>query len=60
MKSTNDIMQITNFELKFVDSCWICLTELSDTFRSSFVYGKEQESWKKIHRAKKIHLPEEV
>ena len=31
-------------ELKAVDSCWICSAELSDTFRSLFVYGKEQES----------------
>ena len=30
--------------------------------RSFFVYGKKQESRKKIHhnRAKKFHLPEEV
>ena len=30
--------------LKVVDSCWTFWTELSDTFRSCFVYGKEQES----------------
>ena len=30
--------------LKVVDSCWTFSTELSDTFRSCFVYGKEQES----------------
>ena len=29
---------------KVVDSCWISSTEWSDTFRSFFVYGKEQES----------------
>ena len=34
--------------LKVVDSCWTFSTELSDTFRSCFVYGKEQESRKKI------------
>ena len=46
---------------KVVDSCWISSTEWSDTFRSSFVYGKKQESRKKYHnRAKKFHLPEEV
>ena len=47
---------------KVVDSCWTFSTELSDTFRSCFVYGKEQESWKKLYhnRAKKFHLPKEV
>ena len=30
--------------IKVVDSCWTFSTELSDTFRSCFVYGKEQES----------------
>ena len=30
--------------IKVVDSCWISSTEWSDTFRSFFVYGKEQES----------------
>ena len=41
---------------KVVDSCWIFSTELSDTFRSFFVYGKEQESRKIIchNRAKKF------
>ena len=29
---------------KVVDSCWIFSTKWSDTFRSVFVYGKEQES----------------
>ena len=29
---------------KVVDSCWTFSTELSDTFRSCFVYVKEQES----------------
>ena len=33
-----------NETLKVVDSCWTFSTELSDTFRSCFVYGKEQES----------------
>ena len=32
------------FCFKVVDSCWISSTEWSDTFRSIFVYGKEQES----------------
>ena len=47
---------------KVVDSCWISLTEWSDTFRSFFAYGKKQESRKKIYhnRAKKFHLPAEV
>ena len=31
-------------KVKVVDSCWTFSTELSDTFRSCFVYGKEQES----------------
>ena len=31
-------------KVKVVDSCWTFLTELSDTFRSCFVYRKEQES----------------
>ena len=35
--------------LKVVDSCWISSTEWSDTFRSFFVYGKKQESRKKIY-----------
>ena len=30
--------------LKVVDSCWTFSTNLCDTLRSSFVYGKEQES----------------
>ena len=36
----------TGYSLSFkvVDSCWTFSTELSDTFRSCFVYGKEQES----------------
>ena len=48
--------------VKVVDSCWISSTEWSDTFRSFFVYGKEQESLKKIYhnRAKKFHLPKDV
>ena len=48
--------------VKVVDSCWISSTEWSDTFRSFFVYGKKQESRKKIYHnhAKKFHLPEEV
>ena len=48
--------------IKVVDSCWISSTEWSDTFSNFFVYGKKQESRKKIHhnRAKKFHLPEEV
>ena len=48
--------------VKVVDSCRTCSTECSDTFRSFFVCGKEQESRKKIcyHRAKKIHLPKGV
>ena len=33
--------------LKVVDSCRTCSTECSDTFRSFFVCGKEQESRKK-------------
>ena len=47
---------------KVVDSCWISSTEWSDTFRSFFVYGKKQESRKKIYHnhAKKFHLLEEV
>ena len=33
----------------------------SDTFRSVLIYGKEQESRKKIHnRAKNVHVPEKV
>ena len=32
------------FDFKLVDSCWTFSTELSDTFRGCFVYGKEQES----------------
>ena len=50
------------FIFKVVDSCWISSTEWYYTFRSFFVYEKEQESWKKIYhnRAKKFHLPEEV
>ena len=42
--------------LKVVDSCRTCSTECSDTFRSFFVRGKEQESRKKIfyHRVKKF------
>ena len=49
-------------KLKVVDSCWISLTEWSDTFRRFFEYGKKQESRKKIYhnRAKKFHLPEDV
>ena len=49
-------------KFKVVDSCWISSTEWSDTFRSSFVYGKEQESRKKIYhnRANESHFPEEV
>ena len=52
----------TRFEFKVVDSCRTCSTKCSDTFRSFFVCGKEQESRKKIchHRAKKIHLPKGV
>ena len=34
-----------NLIVKVVDSYWISSTEWSDTFRSFFVYGKEQESW---------------
>ena len=50
------------FLFKVVDSCRTCSTKSSDTFRSFFVCGKEQESRKKIcyHRAKKIHLPKGV
>ena len=39
--------QQKRFLFKVVDSCWISSTEWSDTFRSIFVYGKKQESWKK-------------
>ena len=48
--------------IKVVDSCRTCSTKCSDTFRSFFVCGKEQESRKKIchHRAKEIHLPKGV
>ena len=44
------------FEIKVVDLCRTCSTKCSDTFRSFFVCGKEQESRKKIchHRAKKV------
>ena len=47
---------------KVVDSCRTCSTECSDTFRSFFVCGKEQESRKKnvITVQKKIHLPKGV
>ena len=38
------IQQNFLISVKVVDACWICSTELSDTFRSLFVYGKEQES----------------
>ena len=53
---------VKSLVFKVVDSCWISSTEWSDTFRSFFVYGKKEESRKKIHhnRAKKFHLPEEV
>ena len=49
-------------ENKVVDSCQTCSTKCSDTFRSFFVCGKEQESRKKIchHRTKKIHLPKGI
>ena len=50
------------YDIKVVYSCWISSAEWSDVFRSFFVYGKKQESIKKIYhnRAKKFHLPEEV
>ena len=35
------------FCFKVVDSSWISSKEWSDTFRSFFAYGKEQESRKK-------------
>ena len=35
--------------IKVVDSCWISSTEWSDTYRSFFVYGKKQESRKRIY-----------
>ena len=35
-------VKVGNF--KVVGSCWISSTEWSDTFRSFFAYGKEQES----------------
>ena len=30
-------------KIKVVDSCWTFSTELSDTFRSCFVYGKSKD-----------------
>ena len=47
---------MSKFLFKVVDSCQTCSTKCSDTFRSFFVCGKEQESRKKIchHRAKKF------
>ena len=36
-----------DFLFKVVDSCQTCSTKCSDTFRSFFVCGKEQESRKK-------------
>ena len=36
------------FELKVVDSCRIFSNTGSDTFRNVLIYGKEQESRKKV------------
>ena len=57
-----DDLEIANRSVKVVDSCQTCSTKCSDTFRSFFVCGKEQESRKKIchHRSEKIHLPKVV
>ena len=50
------VLQLKRIILKVVDSCRTCSTKCSDTFRSFFVCGKEQEVRKKIchHRAKKF------
>ena len=46
--------------LKVVDSCWISLTEWSDTSRSFLCMERSKNQEKKYNRAKKCHLPEEV
>ena len=56
-------LKLGNLSLKVVDSCQIFFLKTgSDTFRGVLIYGKEQESRKKIfhNRTKNIHLSEKV